>query len=418
MNVVYKRIRKCATGIAKKNVYARKVMRVLVNTYRRLKYDFLTRNVTVDEKTIAFNSFNGKFYSCTPRAIYEYMLQDERFSDYKFIWVVRDLEKYSYLCENANTTIVRNCTKEYAKALASAKYWIFNYRIYDYIYPKKEQNYVQCWHGTPLKRLGYDIEVSQNAMNSREEIRYKYRTDAEKFSYILSPSAFASEKFASAWNLNDTGQSEKIMEVGYPRNDFISNYKQEEVIKIKNELGIPLDKKVLLYAPTWRDNQHVSGVGYVYSNPVDFAKMQEILGSEWVILFRAHYLVANAFEFDKYEGFVYNASGHDDINELYIISDMLVTDYSSVFFDYAILKRPVLFYMYDLEEYANDVRGFYIDLTELPGPIVTTEEEFIDKVKNVNEWFAFDDRYRKFDQKFNYLNDGNACSRFVNYLFK
>lgn len=418
MNVVYKRIRKCATGIAKKNVYARKVMRVLVNTYRRLKYDFLTRNVTVDEKTIAFNSFNGKFYSCTPRAIYEYMLQDERFSDYKFIWVVRDLEKYSYLCENANTTIVKNRTKEYAKALASAKYWIFNYRIYDYIYPKKEQNYVQCWHGTPLKRLGYDIEVSQNAMNSREEIRYKYRTDAEKFSYILSPSAFASEKFASAWNLNDTGQSEKIMEVGYPRNDFISNYKQEEVIKIKNELGIPLDKKVLLYAPTWRDNQHVSGVGYVYSNPVDFAKMQEILGSEWVILFRAHYLVANAFEFDKYEGFVYNASGHDDINELYIISDMLVTDYSSVFFDYAILKRPVLFYMYDLEEYANDVRGFYIDLTELPGPIVTTEEEFIDKVKNVNEWFAFDDRYRKFDQKFNYLNDGNACSRFVNYLFK
>lgn len=418
MNVVYKRIRKCATGIAKKNVYARKVMRVLVNTYRRLKYDFLTRNVTVDEKTIAFNSFNGKFYSCTPRAIYEYMLQDERFSDYKFIWVVRDLEKYSYLCENANTTIVKNRTKEYAKALASAKYWIFNYRIYDYIYPKKEQNYVQCWHGTPLKRLGYDIEVSQNAMNSREEIRYKYRTDAEKFSYILSPSAFASEKFASAWNLNDTGQSEKIMEVGYPRNDFISNYKQEEVIKIKNELGIPLDKKVLLYAPTWRDNQHVSGVGYVYSNPVDFAKMQEILGSEWVILFRAHYLVANAFEFDKYEGFVYNASGHDDINELYIISDMLVTDYSSVFFDYAILKRPVLFYMYDLEEYANDVRGFYIDLTELPGPIVTTEEEFIDKVNNVNEWFAFDDRYRKFDQKFNYLNDGNACSRFVNYLFK
>ena len=418
MSVVYKRIRKCATGIAKKNVYARKVLRVLVNTYRRLKYDFLTRNVTVDEKTIAFNSFNGKFYSCTPRAIYEYMLQDERFSDYKFIWVVRDLEKYSYLCENANTTIVKNRTKEYAKALASAKYWIFNYRIYDYIYPKKEQNYVQCWHGTPLKRLGYDIEVSQNAMNSREEIRYKYRTDAEKFSYILSPSAFASEKFASAWNLNDTGQSEKIMEVGYPRNDFISNYKQEEVIKIKNELGIPLDKKVLLYAPTWRDNQHVSGVGYVYSNPVDFAKMQEILGSEWVILFRAHYLVANAFEFDKYEGFVYNASGHDDINELYIISDMLVTDYSSVFFDYAILKRPVLFYMYDLEEYANDVRGFYIDLTELPGPIVTTEEEFIDKVKNVNEWFAFDDRYRKFDQKFNYLNDGNACSRFVNYLFK
>lgn len=366
MNAVRKMIRKGATAVAKRNVPLRKFMRFGMNTYRKTKYAINTIGVKADEKTVMFNAFNGKSYSCTPKAVYEYMLSSEEYKDYKFIWVVRNLELYGWLADNPRTSIVKNKSKEYTKALAVAKYWIFNYRIYDYIYPKKGQVYVQCWHGTPLKRLGYDIEHSNNAMNSSEEIQYKYRTDAEKFKYILSPSAFASDKFASAWNLNETGQRDKVLEAGYPRNDFLQNYDQKCLSRIKEELKIPEDKKVLLYAPTWRDNQHVAGVGYVYSNPVDFAKWRETLGEDWVILFRAHYLVADAFDFEEYKGFVYDVSKYNDINELYVISDMLITDYSSVFFDYANLKRPILFYMYDLDAYKNELRGFYIDLEELP----------------------------------------------------
>ena len=140
----------------------------------------------------------------------------------------------------------------------------------------------------------------------------------------------------------------------------------------------------MLYAPTFRDNQH-DGSGYTYDTHLDFDRLREEFGDEYVILFRAHYFVANQFDFSRYEGFVYDVSALDDITPLYLISDLLITDYSSVFFDYANLKRPVLFYMYDLEQYANDIRGFYFSLDELPGPILKTEDELVDAIRRVEE---------------------------------
>lgn len=411
-------IKTLARTIAKRNVVLRKIMRYIMNRYRIIRYSIRTKGIRSDEYTILFTAFNGKSYTCTPKAVYEYMISSGKYSDYKFIWVVRDMEKYEFLTHNPNTTIVKNRTKEYEQALASAKYWICNYRIYDYIYPKKDQVYVQCWHGTPLKRLGYDIQHSDNAMNSQQEIREKYRTDAEKFSYILSPSAFASEKFASAWNLNETGQTDKIVEVGYPRDDFMYNFTQDDVIRIKQNLNIPHDKKVLLYAPTWRDNQHSADLGYIYTNSVDFGKLRKKLEDEWIILFRAHYLVANSFDFEKYAGFVYDVSSYDDINELYIVSDMLITDYSSVFFDFANLKRPILYYMYDLEYYKDELRGFYIDLSELPGPIVEKEDELVSSIQKLDKEFVYDEKYQRFNKKFNYLNDGHASRRLIERVLK
>ncbi len=411
-------IRRKLTTIAKNNIPLRKLIRFSLNTFRKANYRLQTLGIKTDEKTVAFNSFNGKNYSCTPKAVYEYMLSSEKFKDYKFIWVVRDLEKYAFLAENPNTTIVKDKSKVFKKALAKAKYWIFNYRIYDHITPKKNQIYVQCWHGTPLKRLGYDIENSNNALNSIEEIKYKYRTDAKRFKYILSPSKFASEKFSSAWNLENTNQTHKVLEVGYPRDDFMSLYSKEDVKRIKADLGISEDKKILLYAPTWRDNQHTSGVGYTYSTELDFKALKDTLGDDWVVLFRAHYLVANSFDFAEHEGFVYDVCSYSDINELYVVSDALVTDYSSVFFDYSILKRPMLFYMYDLVLYKDNMRGFYIDLNELPGPIVERQEDLFEKLKTIDEWFSFDEKYKEFDKKYNYLNDGKATERFVEAVFK
>ena len=101
----------------------------------------------------------------------------------------------------------------------------------------------------------------------------------------------------------------------------------------------------------------------------------------------------------------------NDINHLYVISDLLVTDYSSVFFDYANLKRPEIFYMYDLEAYGNEIRGFYIDLDELPGPIVQTEDELIKAIKNAETDRSYDEKYKAFCDKFNYLDDGKAAQR-------
>ncbi len=403
-------ITRWAKEIAKKNKGLRTFMRAGVDLGRKLKYRADAAGTKTDEKAVVFNTFNGRSYACTPKAVFLHMQEDPRYRDFHFTWVVNDLEKYRFLTEFRDTKIVLDKSKEYDRALSEAKYWFFNYRVYDHIYPRKDQVYVQCWHGTPLKRLGYDIETTQNALNSVEEIREKYRTDAEKFSYLLSPSAFATDKFASAWNLRETGQMDKILEIGYPRDDYMYTYTEEEAAAVRQSLGVPEDKKILLYAPTWRDNQHDSSLGYTYRNEVDFDRLREALGDEWVILFRAHYMVANSFDFEKYKGFVFDVSRRDDINELYVISDVLVTDYSSVFFDYANLKRPIIFYMYDLDYYKDELRGFYMDLSELPGPI-TTDEEGLIRAVNETAGFRYDEAYAAFNERFNSLNDGRAAAR-------
>ena len=259
-------------------------------------------------------------------------------------------------------------------------------------------------------------------MNSLKEVREKYDLDAAKFRYILSPSEFTTEKFTSAWNLKQAGKENAILQEGYPRNDYLLNHTPEDVEQVKRALHIrPEDiggRRIVLYAPTWRDNQHDSADGYSYQLGVDFARLRQALGEECIILFRAHYLVANQFDFAAYEGFVWDVSQYPDINELYVVSDLLITDYSSVFFDYANLKRPILFYMYDLAAYRDDIRGFYLDLSELPGPIVETEEALIQAIPQALEQDAYDEKYQRFHARFNALDDGHASERVVKRLLE
>lgn len=411
MNIL-KKVKIKATNIAKKNIWFRKKVRTVMTIKRYLIFKIRGLGKKTDEKVILFYSFKGKSYACTPKAVYEFLIKEEKYKDYKYIWAFKEPEKYQFLEKNKNTKVIKYGGKQYEKTLSIAKYWIVNYRVEDHIYPKKNQIYVQCWHGTPLKRLGYDIHSTKNAMNSEEEIHDKYKIDAKKFKYILSPSKFASEKFASAWNLTGTNMLDKILEVGYPRNDFLYNYEEKDIQKIKEKLHLPKNKKILLYAPTWRDDQHEAGIGYVYETQVDFDFLQEKLKQDYIILFRAHYLVANSFDFAKYNGFVYNVSNIDDINELYIISDVLITDYSSVFFDYANLKKPIIFYMYDFEKYKDELRGFYIDISELPGEIVKDESSLIQAIENTKK-FVYNNIYEKFNKKYNCLDDGKAGQRMI-----
>ena len=362
----------------------------------------------IDDKKVYFQTFSGRGYSDSPKAMYEYMMKAPEYADYHFVWSFKEPERFSFL-RNSRTEVVKFRSRADNKALRTSRYWISNYRMLDHQHPRKGQIYVQCWHGTPLKRLGYDLEASDNSMNSIKEIRSKYRTDARKFKYLISPSPFCTEKFATAWNLVKTNQTHKIIEEGYPRNDHLINATDEERTEIRQKLGVD-GKKVILYAPTWRDNQHTSGEGYTYKTEVDFDKLRAELGEEYIILFRAHYLVANSFDFDKYRGFVEDVSSYSDINDLYIAADILITDYSSVFFDFANLRKPEIFYMYDLEEYANELRGFYISLDELPGPIVRDEDALIEAVKACDGWKP-DEKYEEFCRKFNPKDDGNASAR-------
>ena len=195
------------------------------------------------------------------------------------------------------------------------------------------------------------------------------------------------------------------------------NYKKSDIGKLKEKFKIEKNKKIILYAPTWRDDEHTSGVGYTYKLGVDFDELKKEIGNEYVILFRAHYLVANSFDFERYKDFVIDVSNVDDINELYLVSDLLITDYSSVFFDFANLKKPIIFYMYDLEKYKGELRGFYIDLDELPGKIAKNEDELINEIHKIKE-FEYDEKYKRFNKKFNYLDDGQASKRVIEECIK
>ena len=402
---------------------ARKQVRNLLFRYRGHVYERAARGVTTDPHLMVFCVFSGRGYSDSPRALYEYMASREEYAQYRYVWVFQEPDRFRWLEERyPNTTVVAWASPAYQKAMAMAKYWVFNYRVSDHIWPRADQVYLECWQGTPLKRLGYDLSTHGNVMNSISEIRQKYDLDAAKFRYILSPSPFATEKFTSAWNLKATGKEDAVLQEGYPRNDFLLNHTQADVDRVKQALHITPEeiggRKVILYAPTWRDNQHDSSIGYSYQLGVDFDRLREALGEECVILFRAHYLVASHFDFAAYEGFVWDVSGYPDINDLYIASDLLITDYSSVFFDYANLRKPILFYMYDLAAYRDEIRGFYLSLEELPGPIVETEDALIAAIPQVLSRPAYDEKYQRFHQHFNPLDDGRASERVVKRLLE
>ena len=413
-----KKIRKFLVDIAKKNVFLRKIFRKVKNIEGKIAYHKYYKKYKVDDKTILFETFNGRTYGCSPKAIYEKMIEMKEFKDYTFVWSFVDPSKHE-VKENKNLIIVKHDSPDYYKYLSISKYWIVNSIVEEAITKKDNQVYVQCWHGTPLKRLRCDIEVDGSVLNTVEEIRKRNDIDAKRFDYFISPSKFCTEKFTSAFNLKNLGLEDIIIEEGYPRNDSLFHYTEKDVKRIKDKYNIPKDKKVIFYLPTFRDNQHESGVGYTYNLGIDFDSLKKKFGDKYVILFSPHYFVAKQVDVSKYKGFVIDVSGNDDINDMYIVSDIIMTDYSSVFFDFANLKRPMIFYMYDLDLYKGKLRDFYLDLDELPGPIAETQEDLEKNLANLDKDFKnYAIKYEKFNKKFNYLDDGNASERVIKVIFK
>jgi CDP-glycerol glycerophosphotransferase len=414
VRVLKKRVKDVFADLGKRSERFRRVYRAALKRKRGRNYRSHHRGNEVVENMVIFESFQARSYSCSPKALYRAMREDPRFDGFTLIWAFKRPEEYLDHPDMAGCELVYYASQEYYRAYAQAKYWVSNSRLPEQIEPKPEQVYVQTWHGTPFKRIGFDMTTTQNALHSTRELLNMYGREGERFTMLLSPSEFASEKFISAFNLDALDRTDVVVEEGYPRNDFLHTFTPDDVDRVRRELDLPAGKKVILYAPTWRDNQHVTGVGYTYDVQADFDRLRDDLGDEYVVLFRAHYFVTNEFDFARQQGFVRDVSGIDDINELYIVSDILVTDYSSVFFDYANLGRPIVFYMYDLEEYAGELRGFYLDLDELPGRVARTEHELVEAIGDA---FlpepALIKRYEDFRARFTYLDDGHASDRVI-----
>ncbi|MDR3225436.1 MAG: CDP-glycerol glycerophosphotransferase family protein [Clostridiales Family XIII bacterium] len=402
--------------VMKRSPALRSVIRPMRTRTEKAVYDLFYSHDT-DRKLIVFMSFLGRGYSDTPKAVYEYMKQGEAYRDFRFVWAFRDPDAHKFMEEDPRTSVVAWRSAAFLKVMSRAGYWISNNRVPVHIWPRKDQTYVQCWHGTPLKRLGHDLEGTTNAINSLKDLLYKYDVDALKLRWFLSPSAYATDRFTSAFDLGGKGKEDAILEIGYPRNDSLVCSTAEDRARKLEGLGVPADKKVVLYAPTWRDDQYSAATGYTYDLGLDFEGLRRALGEGYVILFRVHYFISNSFDFSSFGGYIVDASDIGDINDLYIASDILITDYSSVFFDYADTGKPMVFYMYDLEKYRDEARGFYIGLDELPGEIVTEEAELARAMRDALDAGSYEEKYGEkyaaFKAKYNNLDDGHATERLV-----
>jgi len=397
-----KKLKKSMIKVCSVNSYTKQLCVKMLFYRRKIKYLMKFYNKEpIDDKIIIFESYMGRQFSCSPKSLYKAMANDEYYKDFIKVWAFKNPKKHKDLLNDENTILVKYRGVKYYKYYAKAKYWVTNSRIPNEIKKHPDQIYIQCWHGTPLKKLGLDIENYTGTKISTKDLHHNYKVDAQRYSYLVSPSNFFNEKITSAFGLKDIGKDNIFIEKGYPRNDFLYEFTEEDCERIRENLNIPRNKKVILYAPTWRENQHEPGVGYTYDLGLNFDILQKELEDEYVILFRAHYFISNAFNFEKYNGFIINASNHDDINELYIVSDMLITDYSSVFFDYANLSRPIIFYMYDFEEYKNKMRDFYLSVKDLPGPIVKDEINLLKEINNLGTDFVYDEKYEEFNKRFN-----------------
>lgn len=248
--------------------------------------------------------------------------------------------------------------------------------------------------------------------NYKQNFYYQSR----RWDYLSSPNEYSSKIFRRAFKYKKT-----MLEFGYPRNDILYNKNDKKNIEqLKKSINIPTDKKVILYAPTWRDDDYFARGKYNFELQLNLDHMRSVLGDDYIILLRMHYFIANQIDLSSYQGFAYDLSNYDDIAELYLVSDVLITDYSSVFFDYANLKRPILFYTYDLEKYRNKLRGFYLDIeNDLPGPLVKNTNEVIESLQNIeNVQRNYKEKYQEFYNKFCNWDDGNASRNTVEKVFE
>jgi CDP-glycerol glycerophosphotransferase len=358
---------------------------------------------------IVFESFLGKQYSCNPRALYEYLRKNH--PEYDMYWSVDP--KNSAPFDGKGLKTINRFSISWLFKMARAKYWVSNSRLPLWIPKPAHTVYLQTWHGTPLKRLAADMdEVHMPGTNT---VKYKrnFLNEASRWDYLISPNRYSSEIFARAFGFN-----KDMLESGYPRNDYLHNHNNPETIaEIKTRLNLPEDKQVILYAPTWRDNEFYEKGKYKFNLKLELDKMKKELGDDYIILLRMHYLIAENLDITDYSGFAYDVSHHTDISELYLISDLLITDYSSVFFDYANLKRPMIFFVYDIENYRDSLRGFYFDFEgQAPGPLVKTTEEVIHHVRNKDLLNQSD--FDSFYEKFCYLESGQSSKRVVEEVFQ
>lgn len=269
---------------------------------------------------------------------------------------------------------------------------------------KKEVSCIQLWHAAgAVKKFGLeDPSIKTRSAAAKKRFQRVY----DKFDYVVTGSDIMGDIYRQSFGLPEN----RILKTGIPRTDFF--FDLEHMKQVKEKLQVDYSefngKKVLLYAPTFRERQ---------LNSSDIALEIEVLyknfHEDYVLLLRLHPAVTAHFQ-SEFEGFLYDVTKYEDINHLLVITDILITDYSSIPFEFALLKRPMIFFAYDLESYKKE-RGFWENYRiEMPGPVVQSTEGIVEEIKNGD---SYQEEIEKFAAKWNKYSDGKSSEKLIRFLY-
>lgn len=346
------------------------------------------RRQPLNERCIVFESLWGRKYSCNPAALYEYI--DKYHPEYECVWFLNDTDTPI----KGRAKKVKRGTDEHKYYLATAKYFVFNNNMPRSFKKRAGQVIVHTMHGTPFKSFGLDVKEETDT----EEKRIRIVERSDQWDYLVAQGRFTKDMAWQWFRYNKT-----VLETGYPRTDALYRNNEEEASALRRRLGLPEGKRVILYAPTWREEDR-------FDMMLNIEEMRSALSDEYVLLIRLHHFVADYYKVPEDGSFVFDAAVVDDIEDLFMITDVMITDYSSVMFDFALTEKPLVFYTYDLKDYTEKDRGSYFDIRkEAPGVIALTTADVIDAVLNGGGQAEEDaERVRRFCEK--YLTYENPSS--------
>ena len=319
------------------------------------------------------------------------MKSHPEYQKYHCVWALEHPENFPEL-----NTVKIDTPKYFITALKS-KYWVTNTNIERGLtFKKNKQVYLNTWHGIALKTIGNDCPGRND---------YNFNT----LNYLCVSGQYDEKVFTSAFNADD----KSYLRCGMPRNDQLWNATAEERSQFRKKLGIPDNKKVILYAPTWRESED-GGKSYAIKPPINFDLWKEKLADEYVLLFRAHHITTKVLDV-QFDEFIRDASNYPDINELLIAADMLITDYSAIAFDYSVLCKPIFCFAYDYETYLAG-RGTYFNIDDkYPNKACRNENELIERIIKIDYEAECENTRRFRDQFVEYHN--NATAECVEKLF-
>ena len=357
------------------------------------------------ENKIFFLSFHGRSFSGNPRAIYRH-LSKHHSGRFDCVTALRDQNRQSSR-QSRHPRVVPYHSLAFLYELATAGIWVLNNCLHPYLRPRSSTFYLQTWHGGgALKKIGRDAAGRILAYSVEETLR-----EAQNWTTLLCSSGEFAQIYTRAFGL----PIERAALTGAPRNDlfFDESEIQRVNIKLREQYRIRPDQKLILYAPTFRDHQEH------FQLRLDLPQLRESLGDKFGILLRLHPLVARNLKLEpSLQGFAYDLSAHEDIQEMMVACAALITDYSSVIFDFCLTGRPMLFYAYDLEFYGERLRDFYYEFNDfVPGPIARDQSTLVELLSDLDA-IATNHRaaIQRFARRFNQPFDGRAAHRATQLL--